>query len=197
VTLVCTADGRTSSKAVEVAFPAHKIILASASSFFARLLTSSSVNKNGTSLVLVMTDVEPAMLDLVMKFVYDGSVNVESELVDGFMKACEKLEIRGLAPNNTAERLESDSVSDEAVGRDVVREPAVESDKNETVGGVKTYRRKRRLISENQKEDVSPKIKVERVESDEEDDAGATEVVTAAEEESLEVWFEKGSCGNE
>jgi hypothetical protein len=183
VTLVCTTDGRTSSKAVEVAFRAHKIVLASASSFFARLLTSLSVN-NGSSLVLVMTDVEPGMLDLVLRFIYDGSVNVDSGLVDGFMKACEKLEIRGLAASAGDEQesncLEAVRASD---GSDNCRVSA----SGKAVG------KKRRFVGEDEEDQSLSTVKAQVAAFEVLHDEGTTDGVNSNEEGSLEVCISETS----
>ena len=159
VTLVCS-ESTITPKAPQAIFRAHKIVLASASAFFARFLTYLSVKNNGSSLVLVMTDVEPSMLDLILKFIYDGAVDVESHLVDGFMKACEKLEIRGLASNGaeSQESLEDGSVCqyDGPVG------PIGNSADNLALNSAKKNPKKRK-IDENQSGSSSStsKVKVE------------------------------------
>jgi hypothetical protein len=44
-----------------------------------------------------MTDVEPEILGLILKFVYEGEVDVDGDGLGKFMAACKKLELRGLS----------------------------------------------------------------------------------------------------
>ena len=95
VTIIC--PNAKSSNSSPVFFKAHKIILASSSFFFEHVLTTLVLSGNGPCLNLVMTDIEPAILKLVLKFVYEGEVDVESGQMSKFMAACKKLDLRGLS----------------------------------------------------------------------------------------------------
>lgn len=71
----------------------HKVILAACSTFFERMLSALPFEK---SKVLVMTDTDSNILELLLKFMYDGEVYVDSALLDEFITVGEKLEIRGM-----------------------------------------------------------------------------------------------------
>jgi hypothetical protein len=74
-------------------FPAHKMMLAACSTFFERMLSNLPSEKAKT---LVMSETRPDLLQLVLDFMYNGEVFVETSVLQAFMETAERLEVRGL-----------------------------------------------------------------------------------------------------
>ncbi|CAG0922687.1 unnamed protein product [Notodromas monacha] len=74
-------------------FFAHKLLLASVSSFFEDLFTGLPRDKSS---VLVLTDVRPEILSAILDFMYNGEAFVASRDLKDFMSTAEKLGVRGL-----------------------------------------------------------------------------------------------------
>ena len=90
VTLACE-DGQI--------FPAHKVILASSSPFFMKILKTY---KNPHPLIF-MRGVKSEELSAIVDFLYFGEANIEQENLDSFLAVAEDLKILGLT--RTAEGL--------------------------------------------------------------------------------------------
>jgi hypothetical protein len=82
-------------------FSAHKVILAASSTFFERVLTGVPRDR---SQVLVMSDLDPDLLERILDFIYDGTAFVPTDVIDKFISTAETLEIRGLGKNKSSER---------------------------------------------------------------------------------------------
>jgi hypothetical protein len=76
-------------------FKAHKVILASCSSYFEKLFTKMPVSSSRET-VVALRDVESSMIELILDFIYVGEVQVPHNDFDEFMKISEWLGIRGL-----------------------------------------------------------------------------------------------------
>ncbi|CAG0915388.1 unnamed protein product [Notodromas monacha] len=74
-------------------FVAHKVLLAASSRFFEDLLAGLPANKCN---VLVLTDVRPEILRALLDFIYEGESSVGNNLLEDFLTAAKKLQIRGL-----------------------------------------------------------------------------------------------------
>jgi len=78
---------------------AHKVILASSSPFFKRIL-----KKNPHSHPLIyLKGIKFSDVEAVLKFIYQGEVNVEQCNLDTFLKVAEELEVKGLVPGKDHE----------------------------------------------------------------------------------------------
>jgi hypothetical protein len=80
-------------------FRAHKVILAACSTFFERMLSGMPPDKTRNP-ILVMTETKVELLELIIEFMYNGEVFIESAILEEFMNVAEKLEIRGLRKVN-------------------------------------------------------------------------------------------------
>jgi hypothetical protein len=87
-------------------FRAHKVLLAASSSFFERVFLSAPKER---SQVLVMVETSPDLLERVLEFIYEGEAFVAEDLLDDFMDLVEKLGIRGLRKNHSAEAVSRDN----------------------------------------------------------------------------------------
>ena len=85
VTLVCE-DGHQ---------PAHKVVLAAASTFFSSVFTSHPHPHP----VIYLRGVKTAMLQCVLQFVYAGTVKVGEEDLSRFLSLAEDIKIAGLVEN--------------------------------------------------------------------------------------------------
>ena len=71
---------------------AHKVILASSSPFFKRIL-----KKNSHSHPLIyLKGIKSSDLEAVLNYIYHGEVNIEEANLDAFLKVAEELEVKGL-----------------------------------------------------------------------------------------------------
>lgn len=71
-------------------FNGHKIILAAGSCVFEHLLAGIPGDK---SQVLVIPDVEEKLLKLVLDFMYEGKLDVDADLMEGFVKTAIKFKV--------------------------------------------------------------------------------------------------------
>ena len=88
ITLVCE-DGK--------ALAAHRVILASGSDFFRKLLKGSSHPQP----LVYLRGVETKHLTSVVHFIYQGEVNVPQDDLNDFLAVAEDLKLKGLIPNQT------------------------------------------------------------------------------------------------
>ena len=102
VTLVCE-DGQQ----VE----AHKVILATSSPFFNKILRR---NKHSTHPLIFMRGVKSDDLEAIIDFLYFGETNVDQENLDSFLAFAEELQLKGLMERNYEEnKSETTPVSEE------------------------------------------------------------------------------------
>ena len=71
----------------------HKVILASCSPFFKRLLKRT---KNHQHPLIFMRGLKTSHLTTVIDFIYHGEVNIHQEELEGFLLLAEELELKGL-----------------------------------------------------------------------------------------------------
>lgn len=71
----------------------HKVILASCSPFFKRLLKRT---KNHQHPLIFMRGLKTNQLTTVIDFIYHGEVNIHQEELEGFLHLAEDLELKGL-----------------------------------------------------------------------------------------------------
>ena len=98
VTLVCE-DGQQ--------MEAHRVILASSSPLFQRLLAR---NKHPHPLIY-MRGVRPENLMAMVDFFYYGEANVSQENLDSFLVLAEELQLKGLRGNQTENETEVSSMA--------------------------------------------------------------------------------------
>ena len=73
---------------------AHKVILATSSSFFKRIL-----KKNSHSHPLIyLKGIKSSDVEAVLNYIYHGEVNVEEANLNAFLEVAEELEVKGLVP---------------------------------------------------------------------------------------------------
>ena len=75
---------------------AHKVILAACSPFFQKIL---SHQKNQQNPLLYLKGICLKDLQIAIKFVYHGEVNIARESLNNFLEVAEDLEIKGLSTN--------------------------------------------------------------------------------------------------
>ena len=75
---------------------AHKVILAACSPFFRKIL---SHQKNQQNPLLYLKGICLKDLQIAIKFVYHGEVNIARESLNNFLEVAEDLEIKGLSTN--------------------------------------------------------------------------------------------------
>ena len=97
LTLVC-AD-----KQVEV----HKVVLASSSNFFRRILKDI---KHSHPLIY-LSGIKFKDLEAVLSFMYLGQVNLAHEDLDSFLALAEELEVKGLPPGEKLSKANSNSIA--------------------------------------------------------------------------------------
>ena len=95
LTLVC-AD-----KQVEV----HKVVLASSSKFFRRVLK----NIKHSHPLIYLSGVKFKDLDAVLSFMYLGQVNLAQEDLNSFLAVAEELEVKGLTPGEILSNCDANS----------------------------------------------------------------------------------------
>ena len=87
VTLACESGGRSQ---------AHKLVLASCSPYFRRILKELSEEKHP---IIILNDVQPDILSALMTYMYKGEVYVAEERLPSFFKTAASLQIKGIAEN--------------------------------------------------------------------------------------------------
>ena len=92
-------------------FQAHKIILASSSSYFDSVLTKSSQLTQG-HLVLCLPEISGTILQSFLDFIYKGQTEVSKNELDSFTKAAQKYKIRGLTDEDTNDMVVNDQNED-------------------------------------------------------------------------------------
>ena len=97
LTLVC-AD-----KQVEV----HKVVLASSSKFFRRVLK----NIKHSHPLIYLSGVKFKDLDAVLSFMYLGQVNLAQEDLNSFLAVAEELEVKGLTPGEKFSKANSNRLA--------------------------------------------------------------------------------------
>ena len=75
---------------------AHKVILAACSPFFRKIL---SHQKNQRNPLLYLKGICLKDLQIAIKFMYQGEVNIARESLNNFLEVAEDLEIKGLSTN--------------------------------------------------------------------------------------------------
>merc|ERR1711915_597852 len=71
---------------------AHKVILASSSSFFKRILIKHSQKKP----IIYLNGIRFSDLQAIVNFIYLGEVEVRQEHLDTFLRAAKILEVKGI-----------------------------------------------------------------------------------------------------
>ncbi|KAG8232827.1 hypothetical protein J437_LFUL013367, partial [Ladona fulva] len=91
VTLAC--DGRS--------FTAHKVVLSACSPYFRRLLKANPCQHP----IVILRDVKQRDLEALLRFMYNGEVQIGQDQLSGFLATAQMLEVRGLAevPSNSKE----------------------------------------------------------------------------------------------
>ena len=97
LTLVC-AD-----KQVEV----HKVVLASSSNFFRRVLK----NVKHSHPLIYLSGIKFKDLEAVLSFMYLGQVNLAQEDLDSFLALAEELEMKGLTPGEKFSHANSNRIA--------------------------------------------------------------------------------------
>ena len=88
----------------EVQISAHKLVLASSSSFFKSLLRKSSHSHP----LIYLSGVNSVNLEFVMNYIYLGEVQIYQEQIDSFLDVAQKLKVSGLiSDGKQAEKLKS------------------------------------------------------------------------------------------
>ena len=80
-------------------FKAHKVILSACSPFFEAVLKSSS----NPQPLLFLKGIQFETLSLILRFVYEGEVNVPHEVVNEFMVTANEIKIKGLNVDSSIE----------------------------------------------------------------------------------------------
>lgn len=77
---------------------AHKLVLASCSPFFRKVLNNvqNSKNANGQNPLIYLKGIDYPNLSAVLNFMYYGEVNVAQEELSSFLKVAEELSVKGL-----------------------------------------------------------------------------------------------------
>jgi len=95
LTLVCTDNQ------VEV----HKVVLASSSNFFKRILE----NIKHSHPLIYLSGIKFKELDAVLSFIYLGQVNLAQEDLDSFLAVAEELKVKGLTPEENLANCDANS----------------------------------------------------------------------------------------
>ncbi|XP_059471651.1 protein abrupt-like [Neocloeon triangulifer] len=93
VTLAC--DG--------CSFTAHKVVLSACSPYFKRLLKANPCQHP----IVILRDVKRKDIEALLRFMYNGEVNIGQEQLKDFLKTAQMLQVRGLAdvPERDSHRL--------------------------------------------------------------------------------------------
>lgn len=89
---------------------AHKVILASCSPFFRRIL---SHNKHQNPFIY-LKGIQQKELLLTLSFMYNGQVNVEQDELNSFLAVTEELAVKGLTSREVSENQENSEMNSEA-----------------------------------------------------------------------------------
>ena len=84
----------------------HRVVLASSSPFFKRMLSRNSDHSNP---IIFLKGVAMKQLEAVIKFIYLGETIVLKEDINSFLETAETLEIRGLASIKSVKDQEDES----------------------------------------------------------------------------------------
>ena len=90
VSLSCCADGGGPVRA-------HKLILASCSNYFRKILRETSGSGLDAHPIIVLGDVDRATLEALVTYMYRGEVFVSEDRLPAFFAAAQSLEIKGIA----------------------------------------------------------------------------------------------------
>ena len=95
VTISCGGDGGSSapSPSSSSSVRAHKLILASCSNYFRRILRDTPCQHP----VIILGDVEHSILEALVTYMYRGEVFVSEDRLPSFFAAAQSLEIKGIA----------------------------------------------------------------------------------------------------
>ena len=74
-------------------YSAHKIILATCSSYFRSLLATVEPHQHP---IFVLHDIDDGLLEMLLKYMYSGKVNVTEDKLVPLVTAAKDLEIKGL-----------------------------------------------------------------------------------------------------
>ena len=83
----------------EVQISAHKLVLASSSSFFKSVLRKSSHSHP----LIYLSGVNSVNLEFVMNYIYLGEVQIYQEQIDSFLDVAQKLKVSGLISDGKKE----------------------------------------------------------------------------------------------
>ncbi|XP_042233989.1 transcriptional regulator Kaiso-like [Homarus americanus] len=84
-------------------YPVHRLVLSTCSEYFERMFEVADKQH----LMIVLADIQREDLETLLDYMYIGEVNVLQSDLSGFMKAAERLKIKGLAePTDTITRKE-------------------------------------------------------------------------------------------
>ena len=75
---------------------AHKVVLASSSQFFKKILKMTKI----TNPLIYLSGIKYAELSLIIDYIYTGEVQLYEEDVDSFFKSAQKLKVEGLSNGN-------------------------------------------------------------------------------------------------
>ncbi len=88
-----SSSSSSSSSGSGVGVQAHKLILASCSNYFRRILRDTPCQHP----VIILSDIEPVVLDALLAYMYRGEVFVSEDILPAFFAAAQSLEIKGIA----------------------------------------------------------------------------------------------------
>ena len=83
----------------EVQISAHKLVLASSSSFFKSVLRKTTHSHP----LIYLSGVNSANLEFIMNYIYHGEVQISQELLDAFLDVAQKLKVSGLISDGNKE----------------------------------------------------------------------------------------------
>ena len=83
----------------EIQISAHKLVLASSSSFFKSVLRKSPHSHP----LVYLSGVDSANLEFIMNYIYHGEVQISQELLDAFLDVAQKLKVSGLISDGNKE----------------------------------------------------------------------------------------------
>ena len=124
---------------------AHKVVLASGSHFFKKLLTE---NKHPHPLIYIRNIHEKDLI-AVVDFLYHGEVNILQENLDNFLNLAEELQLKGLSgPNDTKQNKRVVHQPQNRKGRTKYNQnPQQAVFQSEDLGGMDLFDNKDRTIS--------------------------------------------------
>ena len=101
---------------------AHKVVLASVSPFFKTILRKSSGHPNP---LVHIQGAEIGQIRQMLKFIYLGSINIESDQLNSFLEAASRLKIDGLDKLNFEEDPDETLVGNQREAKDSPRESVI------------------------------------------------------------------------